>query len=251
MNTRKSLSLAGLCLFALLIAISGGCRKKVAPVAPPEPPAPAPTAKPTATISASPTTVQKGKSSTLSWTTTNATNVAIDQGIGDVSTNGSRSVSPSSSITYTLNARSAGGTATASARVTVTTPPPPPARKPRDPTVEELFSQKVKDIYFNYDQSDVRDDSRTALATTAQFLKQYPNIRFTIEGHCDERGTAEYNLALGERRALAARDYLISLGISEDRLRTVSYGEEFPFAPGQDEEAWQLNRRAHFIVTAQ
>ena len=248
MNTRKSLSLAGLCLFALLIAISGGCRKKVAPVAPPEPPAPAPTLKPTATISASPTTIQKGKSSTLSWKTTNATNVAINQGIGDVSTNGSRSVSPSSSTTYTINARGAGGTATASARVTVTTPPPPPARKLRDPTVEELFSQKVKDIYFNYDQSDIRDDSRTALAMTAQFLKQYPNVRFTIEGHCDERGSGEYNLGLGDRRANSTLSYLSSLGVSSSRAQTISYGKEKPECRESNEACWQRNRRAHFIL---
>lgn len=248
MNTRKSLSLAGLCLFALLIAVSGGCRKKEAPVAPPESPAPAPKAKPTATISASPTTIQKGKSSTLSWKTTNATNVAINQGIGDVSTNGSRSVSPSSSTTYTINARGAGGTATASARVTVTTPPPLPTRKPRDPTVEELFTQKVKDIYFNYDQSDLSNDSQTTLATTAQFLKQYPKVRVTIEGHCDERGSEEYNLGLGDRRANSTLSYLSSLGISSSRAKTISYGKEKPECRESNEACWQRNRRAHFIL---
>ena len=248
MNTRKSLSLAALCLFALLIAISGGCKKKV-PVAPPEePPPPPPPAKPTATISANPTTIEKGKSSTLTWSTTNATNVSIDQGIGDVSTSGSRSVSPSSSTTYVLTAKGEGGTDTASARVTVTTPPPPPPPKKREPTVQELFSKKVKDIYFDYDKSEIRDDARKTLAATAQFLKKYPSAKFTIEGHCDERGSEEYNLGLGDRRANAALSYLSTLGISSSRMKTITYGKERPQCTESNESCWQKNRRGHFVL---
>ena len=250
MKTRKSLNLAALCLFALLIAISGGCKKKV-PVAPPEvPPTPPPPAKPTATLSADPATILKGKSSTLTWSTTNATNVSINQGIGDVSTSGSRSVSPSSSTTYTLTAKGEGGSVSASARVTVTTPPPPPAPpKKRQPTVQELFTKNVKDIYFDYDKSEIRGDARATLSATAQFLKKHPQVRFTIEGHCDERGSEEYNLGLGDRRANSALSHLSSMGISSSRVKTISYGKERPQCRESDEACWQKNRRGHFVLS--
>ena len=250
MKTRKSLNLAALCLFALLIAISGGCKKKV-PVAPPEEPPPAPpAAKPTATLSANPATIQKGKSSTLTWSTTNATNVSINQGIGDVSTSGSRSVSPSSSTTYTLTAKGEGGTASASARVTVTTPPPPPPPpKKRQPTVQELFTKNVKDVYFDYDKSEIRGDARATLSATAQFLKKHPQVRFTIEGHCDERGSEEYNLGLGDRRANSALSHLSSMGISSSRVKTITYGKERPQCMESNEACWQKNRRGHFVLS--
>ena len=105
-------------------------------------------------------------------------------------------------------------------------------------------------IYFDTDQYNVDSADAAALQSQAAYLNQYPQISITIEGHCDERGTREYNLALGERRALAARNYLVSLGIPADRLRTVSYGKEFPFDPGHTEEAYSKNRRAHFVVTS-
>ena len=105
-------------------------------------------------------------------------------------------------------------------------------------------------VFFALDREDIDSQGQAALQNNAQILRQYPSWVLTIEGHCDERGTPEYNLALGERRALAARDYLISLGIAPDRLKTVSYGNEFPFAPGSSEEAYSKNRRAHFVVTA-
>lgn len=104
-------------------------------------------------------------------------------------------------------------------------------------------------VFFNLDSAEVDSDGQTALQQNSQILEQYDNWVVTIEGHCDERGTAEYNLALGERRALAARNYLVSLGIPADRVKTVSYGKEFPFDPGHTEEAWAKNRRGHFVVT--
>jgi peptidoglycan-associated lipoprotein len=107
----------------------------------------------------------------------------------------------------------------------------------------------LKPVFFDYDQSDISAEGQKALDANADVLKRNPGWIVTIEGHCDERGTAEYNLALGERRANAARAYLVSLGIPADRLRTVSYGKEFPFDPGHDEAAWARNRRAHFVVT--
>jgi peptidoglycan-associated lipoprotein len=108
----------------------------------------------------------------------------------------------------------------------------------------------LQPLFFEYDSADVSAHGQAALNANAALLKKYPSWTITIEGHCDERGTAEYNLALGERRAVAARAYLVSLGISADRLRTVSYGKEFPFDPGKDESAFAKNRRAHFVITA-
>jgi peptidoglycan-associated lipoprotein len=108
----------------------------------------------------------------------------------------------------------------------------------------------LKPVFFDYDSSDLTSDGQRALDDNAATLKKYSSWAVTIEGHCDERGTAEYNLALGERRSVAARAYLVSLGIPADRLRTVSYGKEFPFDPGHDESAFKKNRRAHFVITA-
>ena len=108
----------------------------------------------------------------------------------------------------------------------------------------------LKDAFFDYAKSDLRDDARTAIAADADWLKKNRTIQFLIEGHCDERGTSEYNLALGDRRANAAKEYLVSLGVDASRIRTVSYGKERPFCPESSEDCWQQNRRAHFLVTA-
>jgi peptidoglycan-associated lipoprotein len=107
----------------------------------------------------------------------------------------------------------------------------------------------LKPVFFDYDSSEITAAGQGVLDQNAAALKRYSSWAVTIEGHCDERGTAEYNLALGERRAVAARAYLVSIGISADRLRTVSYGKEFPFDPGHDETAYIKNRRAHFVIT--
>ena len=140
------------------------------------------------------------------------------------------------------------------------TPVTEPQPVPAEPSgADELASRDLDEInknspfqpvFFGYDQSEVSGDTQQVLNTNAEIMKKYPTWIVTIEGHADERGTAEYNLALGERRALAARNYLVSLGIPADRLRTVSYGKEFPFDPGHNEEAWAKNRRAHFVVTS-
>jgi peptidoglycan-associated lipoprotein len=108
----------------------------------------------------------------------------------------------------------------------------------------------LRPLYFELDSSDVSSDGQQVLQANAAVLKKYPTMQITIEGHCDERGTAEYNLALGERRALAAKNYLVSLGVGADKVKTVSYGKEFPFDPGHDDAAWLKNRRAHFVITA-
>ncbi len=108
----------------------------------------------------------------------------------------------------------------------------------------------LKDVFFDYDQYDIRADQRDALAANAEWLKKWPTVKIQVEGHCDERGSNKYNMALGEKRANAARDYLVSLGIDGSRISTISYGEERPFVQGQTEESWSQNRRAHFVITA-
>ena len=122
---------------------------------------------------------------------------------------GSKQVTPTDSTTYTLTAKGAGGTQTATARVTVNAPPPPPPPAQPSVTEEELFSQTVKDIYFDYDKSDIRASNQATMQADASFLQQHPNISFTVEGHCDERGSTEYNLALGDNRANSVSNALV------------------------------------------
>src|SRR5207302_5114732 len=191
----------------------GACGKKATPPPPPPPPsAPAPTAS----ISVNPNSIQAGQSASLTWQTSDATDVSID-GIGAVQPNGSQSVSPSESTTYHLAAKGSGGTQEATARLTVTpasAPPPPPTTNVTD---EQLFSQNVKDVYFDYDKADVRGDQQSSVQADAQFFGQHSNMNFTVEGHCDERGSTEYNLALGDQRASAVKSALTAAGVNASR----------------------------------
>jgi len=241
----KHLQLKWITLILTLAAVMflGACHKKTTP--PPPPPPPPPPAAPTASISANPGSIEKGQSTTLTWQTSNATNVTI-AGLGALQPNGSQQVSPTDSTTYTLTVQGPGGTQTATARVTVTAPPPPPPPPP-SPTDEELFSQNVKDIYFDYDKSDIRADQQDALQKDINFLKLHPNIHFTVEGHCDERGSIEYNVALGQTRANSVQGALIGGGISGDNIKTISYGKEKPFCTDSNESCWSQNRRDHFV----
>jgi peptidoglycan-associated lipoprotein len=238
---------------ALLVAglvatiFTGGCKKKPVPATPPPAPAPAPaSAQPTVTLSADPASINRGESSTLSWTSTNATQLTIAPGVGTVNAEGSTSVTPSDSTTYTITASGPGGSADATARVNVTVAPPPVQKAP-EPDLNELFQREVRDAYFDFNKADIRPDAREALTKTADFLRNHPQIRVTVEGHCDERGSTEYNLALGDRRASAVKQYLVSLGISADRMSTVSFGKEKPFCTEHNETCWQQNRRGHFV----
>ncbi|MGE0041826.1 MAG: peptidoglycan-associated lipoprotein Pal [Vicinamibacterales bacterium] len=142
-------------------------------------------------------------------------------------------------------------------------PPPPPPPAPPAPaplTEEQIFARKsleqlnserpLGDVFFDYDMSNIRDDARAPLQADADWMKKWTSTRVTIEGHCDERGTAEYNLALGERRANAVKDYLVSLGVDESRIQIVSKGKESPFCTESNESCWQQNRRGHFVITA-
>jgi peptidoglycan-associated lipoprotein len=185
----------------------------------------------------------------LTWTTTDAQNISIAPEVGAVTAQGSTTVTPADSASYTLTATGPGGSADASVRISVTPPPPSPVVEAPKPSLDELFLKEVRDAYFDYDKAEIRADAREALGKTADFLRNYPQLRVTIEGHCDERGSTEYNLALGDRRASAVKQYLVSLGLPADRLTTVSYGKEKPFCVQSDEACYQQNRRGHFIQT--
>jgi peptidoglycan-associated lipoprotein len=235
----------GTLVFALgtvMFLAACGPKKLAAPPPPPPPNAPAPTAS----LSASPNTVDKGQPTTLTWQTTNATDVSID-GIGPVDVSGSRPVTPTDSITYHLTAKGAGGTQDATARVTVNAPPEPPPANASNATEEELFSQNVKDIYFDYDKYDIRPSEQASLQGDAQFLQQHANIHITVEGHSDERGSTEYNLALGTSRADAVKNALIQAGVSGERIKAMTMGKEKPFCTESNESCWQQNRRGHFV----
>jgi peptidoglycan-associated lipoprotein len=231
-------------LFSAVIFFAG-CHKRVAsaPAAPaPVPPAPA---APTVTLQASPADITKGGSATLTWSSTNATQLTVTPGLGSVNAQGSQQVDPGQSTTYTITATGNGGRAEASARVTVSIPPVA-AAAPAD--MGELFKEAVRDAYFDYNKSDIRADAKESLLKNSEFLNLHRDIHFAIEGHCDERGSEEYNLGLGDRRATAAKEYMVSLGIAEDRIQTTSYGKERPFCTEHDEACWQQNRRAHFVM---
>jgi peptidoglycan-associated lipoprotein len=232
--------------FRLVLAMSavlmlGACKKKAAPPPPPAPPPPTPTAS----LSANPNTVQQGQPTTLTWETTGATDVTID-GIGAVQPSGSQQVTPTESTTYHLAAKGAGGTQEATARVTVTQAAAPTAAAP-SPTEEDLFASSIKDVYFDYDKSDIRGDQQSSVQADAAFLGQHANVNFTVEGHCDERGSTEYNLALGDQRAVSVKTALTTAGVPVSRIKTISYGKEKPFCTESNEACWQQNRRGHFV----
>jgi peptidoglycan-associated lipoprotein len=235
------LALSVLCVFAV------ACNKKPPTAAPPAYTPPPAAVKPTASLTADRDSINKGESVKLTWTTSDANNVSIAPEVGAVTPQGSTTVTPLESTTYTLTASSAGGNTDSSVRISVNAPAPAPAAS--NASFDELFLKEVRDAYFDYDSAQIRPDARQALQKTADFLKGYPNQRVTVEGHCDERGSTEYNLALGQRRANAVKEYLVSLGIPADRLSTTSWGKEKPFCTEATEACYAQNRRGHFTPT--
>ena len=118
-------------------------------------------------------------------------------------------------------------------------------------SLEDINAQSpLDDIHFDYDSAELSGEARSTLDTNVQWLRRNPSVTILIEGHCDERGTVEYNLALGERRSMAAYNFMVSSGLPSERIKTISYGKEFPVDPGHDEAAWARNRRAHFVITS-
>ena len=200
-------------------------------------------------LTANPNTISAGQASTLTWTTDFASSVTID-GIGKVDPSGSMKVTPTESTTYRLVAKNDTGTKEATARITVTPAPPPPTTSSTgNESDAQMFSQNMKDVFFDYDSYDIRTQDEAVIQADARFLQQHPSMTFMIEGHCDERGSIEYNLALGEYRAKAAKQALAQAGVSATRMRTISYGKEKPFCTESTESCWQQNRRAHFVYS--
>lgn len=228
------------------VLFAAACNKKPPAAAAPAYTPPPAAVKPTVSISADRTSINKGESAKLTWTSTDAPNVSIAPEVGAVTAQGSTTVTPSDSTTYTITASGPGGSANASVSITVNAPPPP-TPVAHESTFDELFMQEVRDAYFDLDSAEIRPDARTALQKTADFLKKYPQAKVVIEGHCDERGSTEYNLALGDRRANAVKQYLVNLGVPAGNLNTVSYGKEKPFCMESSEACWQQNRRGHFV----
>lgn len=248
-----ALSLLGLAL----ILFAAGCSKKIpAPPPPPPPPTDAKTVAPPtiATLVAEPSTIDRGQSSTLRWVVENAEEISINNGIGTVMASGSRQVFPSNTTTYTLTARNQGGSVTRSVTVNVNVPQPPAPPKPVTPTVtlDERVNQLI-DVYFDFDRFNIRSpDATRDLTRDAELLKsifqEFPSARLILGGYCDPRGSAEYNLGLGDRRARSAIDFLANLGMDTGKLSPVSYGEEVQVCSEATEDCYQRNRRVHFAT---
>ncbi len=248
----------------ILAGLAASCGGKKA-IPPPPPPLPHTTTsndgsgKPSATFTAEPATIDRGQSALLRWEVGNATYISIDT-FGAVQARGERSVTPYSTTTYHLTADGPGGRTTTETTVTVNpgnpnVPPPSTGDNTTgNMTLEQRLSQQVQDVFFAYNEYNVEEEARTTLTHDAQAIKSiltdFPSASLIVEGHCDERGSAEYNLGLGDRRATSTKEFLVQLGVPADRLRTVSYGKERPQCTDQTEECFARNRRAH-ITAAQ
>ena len=243
MNRRTRILVPALVLVAL-VAVAG-CKKKQLPTPPPAATAPAATA-PTAQITATPSSISAGDQVELSWKTTDASDISIE-GLGTVPSVGVKTVTPTVSTTYHLIARGEGGTADATARVVVSAPPAV-AVPTNTMSAEEEFKANVQDIFFDYDAYDIRSDAEGTLSHDASYLAGHPNVKVVIGGYCDERGSSEYNLALGQNRADASKNALDSAGVAASRIRVISYGKEKPFCTESTESCWQQNRRAGFSM---
>ena len=257
MNATRTFSRTVLLSGAIAALIGSlGCGKKDTGVSPssigPSSTAPAVSGPPTASLTADPLTIDIGQSVVLNWRTTNALSATID-GIGPVNVNGTQTVSPSNSTIFHLTAKGDTGTAEANIRVTVLVPKAPVA--PDDTATsgasmgsEAEFKANVQDAFFDYDSYELRPDAQAAAVKAASYLVSHPDIRVVIGGYCDERGSAEYNLALGENRGNAVKTALTNAGVAPARVRVVSFGKEKQFCTEETEACWQENRRAQFLL---
>ena len=244
-------------LLAVGILPFSGCKKKTKAAAPTPPgtsttvpeTTPAPAILPTISIASSPSSIERGEQATLNWDSENATSVMIDAGVGNVAPKGSLVVSPRESATFTATAIGPGGESRASTRITVVDRSPGIIAATDIEALQKAIDEGlVRPVFFAYDKAQLTPESKRVLGENATWFRRYPNVRIVIEGHCDERGTEEYNLALGDSRARATQGYLTELGVAATQLETISFGEETPFSTCHDETCWRLNRRAHFVV---
>jgi peptidoglycan-associated lipoprotein len=249
-----------LMVITLLLSACGG-RSTGRPPVPGPPVSPAPgTPPPGATVAApqlearaEPEQIRPGESAFLIWEALNADVVTIEQGIGEVDTAGRMRVFPEQTSSYRLVATGPGGEAEKRVTINVSEMESSPTliEEELDPkNLEERFAYFVKPIFFDYDSSELKDAGKLTLDENIRWLQMLENreVRIVLEGHTDDRGTAEYNLALGDKRAQVVRAYMVEWGIEPGRLMTVSLGEESPFDPGQTEEAYAFNRRVHFLL---
>lgn len=247
---------------AALMLTAAGCKKKVPIPSTPPPPSSAPsrTTEPATSGSLSvrinsftgePRSIERGQAATLRWSVGNSTDISIDQGLGAVSANASRQVFPSQTTTYTLTAKGGGTQDKRSVTIEVSSSVPPPPARTVGAAIPpgEILGREAQDVYFDYDKNDIRADGRDTLSKDADVIKRIlaadPTFTIVVEGHCDERGSEEYNLALGDRRALAVKEFLVQMGVPEDRLKTISFGKERPICTDENEGCYQKNRRGH------
>ena len=247
--TWKSVVLSAAAFAAIAVT---GCHKK-STLPPAQAMAPDTTiAAPTASITADPLAIDIGQSVVLNWRTTNATSVSID-GIGQVPINGTQTVSPANSTNFHLVAKGDGGVTEANVRVTVRVaelPPTPTGNVSNDGPMgsEAAFHQNVQDIFFDYDSFELRPDAKSSISAASAYLTSHPAIKILIGGYCDDRGSAEYNITLGENRANAVKTALVAAGVNASRIRVVSYGKEKQFCSEETESCWQQNRRGQFSI---
>ncbi|MGH9455372.1 MAG: peptidoglycan-associated lipoprotein Pal [Terriglobia bacterium] len=245
-----------LAVLVLAVLLSACHKSHVAagiPAAPgTESPTPPPPLPPTCSLTAEPATVEMGKSVTLTWASNNATALDLEPGLGKQQAEGSTTATPQESTSYTLSVTGSSGSGTCTARVTVT----PPVAQTGSVSESNLppggagaaSASPLQDIYFDFNQSTLRPEAEQTLTQNASYLKGHPDAKVRIEGYCDQRGSEEYNLGLGDRRATAAKNYLANLGISADRVATLSYGKDKPFCTETTDECYQQNRRDHLVL---
>jgi peptidoglycan-associated lipoprotein len=258
MPMRSKIRLVTFCIFIGLITLATACHKKTpaaavpaaAPAAAPPPAAPGP---PTCTLTAAPATVTLGQAVTLNWISSDATTINLNPGLGSQQAQGSTSVTPSASTTYAIALSGPGGSGECSARVTVTPPvsPSPSVSESNIPGASGAIANSLQDAFFDYNQSNLRPDAQAALTHDAAYLKSHPDVKIRIGGYCDQRGSEQYNLGLGERRADSAQQFLVNLGVAADRISTVSYGKDRPFCTQNTDPCYQENRRAQLVMAAQ
>jgi peptidoglycan-associated lipoprotein len=229
----------------LSVALLAGCPSKT-PVA--KAPPPPPPAAPTATIGVAPATAQPGQPVVITWKTENATDVSIAP-IGSVQASGSQTVTPTESTTYRLTAKGPGGVQESDARVTITSSSA--AATGAEDAAPTMDAANRLDIFFDTDDFSIRPDQFPTIKSDADFLKEHSDLRIVVEGHCDEMGSTEYNLALGDRRASEVKVALEKAGVNSRRMRTISYGKERPVCEEQSDACSRMNRRAHIAPDIQ
>jgi len=252
---KKTKTLCELMMLLVLVVSVSACHKShVAagvPAAPGTPAAaPPPPLPPTCSLTAEPATIELGKSVTLTWASNNATALDLEPALGKQQVEGSTTATPQESTTYTVSVTGPSGSGTCTARVTVTSPVAQTGSVSESnlPASGAGSASPLTDIYFDYNQSTLRPDAQNTLTQDAAYLKSHPDGKVRIEGYCDPRGSEEYNLGLGDRRATAAKAYMVNLGITSDRIATLSYGKDKPFCTEATEECFQKNRRDHVVL---